>query len=146
MAVQRGFYMHPRGRRIQRSYGFVSNSVAQLDRLAAIGGGPLLGRAVYLADYEPIELKQWADTIQRALGARPVREVPLWLLQIMAMGGDLFKHLGYAMPPLNSVRLNNLITEMIHDTDPLRATCGDLPYSMEQGVRITCDWLLHNPA
>lgn len=146
MAVQRGMYMHPRGRRIQRSYGFVLNSVAQLDRLATIGGGPLIGRTVYLADYEPIELKCWADTIQQALGVAPVREVPLCLLQIMAIGGDLLKHLGYATPPLNSVRLNNLLTEMIHDTEPLRATCGDLPYSMEQGVRITCEWLLRNPA
>lgn len=145
-AVQRGLYMHPSGQRIHRSYGFVLNSVAQLDRVAAVGGGPLIGRTVYLADYEPIELKHWADTIQRTLGVRPVREVPLWLLRIAAMGGDLLKYLGYATPPLNSFRLNNLLTEMIHDIEPLRATCGDLPYSMEQGARITCDWLLRNPA
>jgi nucleoside-diphosphate-sugar epimerase len=145
-AVQRGLYMHPRGRRIHRSYGFVLNSVIQLDRLAVVGGAPLLERTVYLADYEPIELKHWADAIQHALGARPVREVPLWLLQIGATAGDLIKHLGYATPPLNSFRLKNLLTEMIHDTEPLRATCGDLPYSMEQGARITCDWFLRNPA
>lgn len=145
-AVQRGLYMHPWGRRIYRSYGFVMNSVMQLDRLTQVNGASLLGRTLYLADYEPIELKTWADTIQRALGARPVKEIPLWLLQMGAIGGDLLKRLGYSRPALNSFRLNNLLTEMIHNTDMLRAACGNLPYSMKQGVEITCDWLRHNPA
>lgn len=140
-AVQRGLYVHPRGCRVRRSYGFVLNSVAQLAQLANAGGGPLLGRTVYLADYEPIELKHWAGTIQRTLGVRPVREVPLWVLQMAARVGDMLKALGYAAPPMSSFRLKNLLTEMIHDTSPLRAACGDLPYSMEEGVRITCNWL-----
>ena len=140
-AVQRGFYVHPRGYRIRRSYGFVLNNVAQLAQLATAGGGPLLGRTVYLADYVPIELKHWADTIQRALGVRPVREVPLWVLQMAARVGDMLKALGYATPPMSSFRLKNLLTEMILDTSPLRSACGDMPYSTEEGVRITCDWL-----
>lgn len=143
-AVWRGLYVHPYGCRIQRSYGFVLNNVAQLDRLAAAGGGSLLGRTVYLADYEPIEIKHWADTIQRTLGVRPVREVPLWVFRTAARVGDVLKYLGYAIPPMSSYRLNNLLTEMIHGTDPLRAACGDTPYSMEEGVRITCDWLRRN--
>jgi GlcNAc-P-P-Und epimerase len=144
IAVQQGLYMHPWGRRIHRSYGFVMNSVTQLDHLAK-GGTSLLGRTVYLADYEPIELKNWADTIQRALGVRPIREVPLCLLRMGAIGGDILNRLGKARPALNSFRLNNLLTEMIHDTDTLRSACGNLPFSMEQGVQITCDWLRHNP-
>jgi GlcNAc-P-P-Und epimerase len=146
IAVQRGLYMHPWRRRIHRSYGFVMNSVMQLDRLTQVNGASLLGHTLYLADYEPIELKKWATTIQRALGARPVKEIPLWLLQIGANAGDLLKCLGYSRPALNSFRLNNLLSEMIHDTDMLRAACGNLPYSMEQGVQITCDWLRNNPA
>lgn len=145
IAVKQGLYMHPCGRRIHRSYGFVLNSVMQLDRLTQANGASLLERTLYLADYEPIELKNWANTIQHALGARPVREIPLWLLQIGAIGGDLLQYFGYSKPPLNSFRLNNLLTEIIHDTDMLRAACGSVPYSMQQGVQITCDWLHHNP-
>ena len=146
IAVQRGFYMHPWGRRIHRSYGFVMNSTMQLDRLTQVKGASLIGRTLYLADYEPIELKNWATTIQRELGARPVKEIPLWLLKIAASAGDLLKCLGYSSLALNSFRLNNLLSEMIQDTDMLRAACGNLPYSMEQGVQITCDWLRQNPA
>jgi nucleoside-diphosphate-sugar epimerase len=137
-AVRRGVYMHPRRRRVRRSYGFVLNTVAQLQRLAS---GSLAQRTVYLADYEPIELKQWALAIQAELGARPVREVPLWILKAGAWCGDAAKRLGYRAPPITSFRLTNLLTEMVHDMGPLRAACGDLPYSMEEGVRITCEWL-----
>jgi nucleoside-diphosphate-sugar epimerase len=137
-AVRRGVYVHPRGRRIRRSYGFVLNTVTQLERLAR---GSLAQRTVYLADYEPIELKQWALAIQTELGARPVREVPLWILKAGAWCGDAAKRLGYRAPPITSFRLRNLLTEMIHDMSPLRAACGGVPYSMEEGVRITCEWL-----
>jgi hypothetical protein len=124
----------------------VLNTVFQLDCLAAAGGGALVGRTVYLADYEPIELKYWADTIQRELKVRPVREVPLWVLQMMAKAGDLLKRLGYATPPISSFRLKNMLTEMVLDTSPLRIACGAAPYSMEEGVRITCDWLRREAA
>ncbi len=138
--VQRGLYFHPRARAIRRSYGFVLNTVFQLDRLAAAGGGALLGRAVYLADYEPLELKHWADTIQRALDVRPVRQMPFWAMRGAAKIGDFLKSLGVAAP-INSFRLNNMLTEMIHDTSPLAQVCGATPYTMEEGVRLTCDWL-----
>jgi nucleoside-diphosphate-sugar epimerase len=137
-AVRRGVYMHPRGRRVRRSFGFVLNTVAQLERLAS---GTVAQRTVYLADYEPIELKQWALAIQKELGAPPVREIPLWVLKAGAWCGDAAKRLGYRAPPITSFRLRNLLTEMIHDIGPLRVACGELPYSMEEGVRITCEWL-----
>lgn len=145
-AVQRGLYVHPRGRRILHSYGFVLNNVAQLDRMASAGGGALIGRTVYLADYKPIELKHWADTIRQALGASPVQEVPLWVLRLAAKAGDALQRVGYAKPPMSSFRLNKLLTEMLHDTTALYEACGDTPYSMEHGVNMTLDWLRREAA
>jgi nucleoside-diphosphate-sugar epimerase len=139
-AIQRNHYVHPRGKRIRRSYGFVGNSVWQLDRLASVGSR-LFGRTVYLADYAPIELKEFAEAVQRAIGARPVREIPVWLLRTAAIIGDVLKKFGYRTPPMSSLRLNNMLTEMVHDTALLRDVCGELPYSMQEGISITCDWL-----
>lgn len=140
-AVQRGLYVHPKGRRILRSYGFVLNAVHQLDRLADLGGGTLLGRTVYLADHQPLELKAWAEQIQKAFGAPPVREVPLGLLRTGAWVGDALKVMGWSRPPLTRFRLNNLLTEMVHDTGPLAALIGPLPYSMDEAVAQTCRWI-----
>lgn len=140
-AVSRGLYVHPAGRRIRRNYGFVMNSVAQLARLEQIGGGSLLGKAAYLADYDPIELKDWADRIQRDLDVRPVRELPMWVFKTAAAAGDVLKRLGYALPPMSSYRLNNMLTEMIHDTTPLQSVLPELPYSLDEATHITCNWL-----
>lgn len=143
-AVQRGWYVHPAGRRIRRSYGFVLNTVHQIDRLIERSGGDLVGKAVYIADYEPIELKSWADEAQRYLQAKPVREAPLWVFQSAAKVGDIFKSLGWNSVPMSSFRLNNLLTEMIHDTAPVHSVCGPLPYTMPEAVSLTCDWLRSN--
>ncbi len=140
-AVQRGWYVHPSGRRILRSYGFVLNTVYQIDRLIEQAGGDLLGKAIYIADYKPIELKSWADEVQRCLEVKPVREVPLWIFQVAAKIGDFFKSLGWNTVPMSSFRLNNLLTEMIHDTSPIQSVCGPLPYTMPDAVSLTRDWL-----
>jgi len=140
-AVRRGLYVHPRGYRIHRSYGFVLNAVAQLDHLWEQQGGPFLRDTIYLADPQPIELKQWADVIQRSLGVRPVREVPIQVLRVLAKAGDMVQRLGWRTPPMTSFRLNNLLTDMIHDTTPWQQL-GDIPYhSLDESVRLTCEWM-----
>ncbi len=141
-AVRRGVYVHPRGRRIRRSYGFVLNSVHQCDRLALAPSERVRKWTFYLADYEPIELKQWADIVAREMGVRPAREAPMFVFKAAAGVGDVLKKTGIMkVPPMSSFRLNNLLTETVHDLQPLRAICGDLPYSAEEGVRSTVAWM-----
>jgi nucleoside-diphosphate-sugar epimerase len=140
-AVARGLYVHPRGRRIRRNYGFVLNAAHQIDRLIATAGDGLLGRTAYLADYEPIELRSWADRIQSALGARPVREVPLLALRVAAKLGDALQALGTKRVPITSFRLSNLLTDSVLDTRPMQAVAPALPYDMAQAVDITCRWM-----
>ncbi len=140
-AVARGLYLHPRGRRIRRNYGFVLNAVHQIDRLIACAGGSLIGRTAYLADYEPIELRSWADNIQAALGARPVREVPLSALRLAAKVGDALQALGLKRVPITSFRLGNLLTDSLLDTRAMQAVAPQLPHDMAQAVDITCRWM-----
>jgi nucleoside-diphosphate-sugar epimerase len=140
-AVDHGWYVHPWRRKIKRNYGFVLNSVYQIARLVDGGGGGLRGRTVYLADYAPIELKSWACQIQRELGARPVREAPLFLFRVAAKLGDILKALQIGRFPVNSFRLNNLLTECLVDTSPLEQAAGPLPYDMPTGVALTCRWM-----
>jgi nucleoside-diphosphate-sugar epimerase len=139
-AVARGWYVHPRRHQIRRSYGFVLNSVYQIDRLVATRAEGLLHRTVYLADYEPIELKAWAGLIQHELKAWPVREVPLAVLQAAALVGDVLKAVNLRSP-MNSFRLNNLLTEAILDTGPMQAAIGPLPHDLRSAVAITCRWM-----
>jgi hypothetical protein len=99
------------------------------------------GRTMYMADYPPLEVRRWAETIRRELGARPVREVPLGVLRAGARAGDLARKAGWAEPPLTSFRLDNLLTNMVYDTAPMQEIVGALPYSADEGVRITVEWM-----
>lgn len=140
-AIRRGLYLHPRGTRIRKSFGFVGNTVFQLDRLMSCDEPLINGKTIYLCDYTPIEVHHWAKLIQEAMQVRPFYEVPLPVLRACATIGDLLKRGGMSNPPLTSFRLDNLLTEMVHDTGPLAAACGALPYSLEAGVKATVGWM-----
>lgn len=135
------WYVHPRGRRIPRNYGFVLNAVHQIDRLVSTHARDLLSQTLYLADYQPIELSAWACLIQRELHARPVREVPLGLLRAVARFGDVLKVLNIDLFPMNSFRLNNLLTDCLPDTSPLEQVVGPLPYDLPSAVHLTGQWM-----
>jgi nucleoside-diphosphate-sugar epimerase len=142
--IQNGFYFHIKNSKIKRSYGFVKNTVFQLESLETSNLDVINGKTAYLADYQPIELREWANLIQENLELRPIRELPILIFKILAIFGDFLKILGIKNPPLTSFRLKNMQTEMIHDTSILKSTCPKLPYSHSEGVQITCNWL-NNP-
>ena len=144
ITIKNNLYVHPKGFRVQRSYGFVYNIIYQLASIAEVRNNDLIGKTIYLADYEPIELKLWADKIQVALDVRPIKEVPLIIFKVLAKIGDFMKYLGFNNPPMSTFRLSNMITEMVHDTGKLESYCGETPYSMIDGVNITCEWLTKN--
>jgi nucleoside-diphosphate-sugar epimerase len=139
--VEGGKYFHPLGHRIHRNYGFVLNSVYQITRIIEANGSGLVGRAVYLADYNPIELKQWACKIQEYFKSARVREIPFLFLWLAAKIGDLLTNFGIRYFPLNSFRLNNLMTDCLVDTDPIFNIAGQIPFNLNEGVVITCRWI-----
>lgn len=145
-AVRRGHYVQPRGVRVHKSFGFVGNTVVQLQRLLEAEPGRIHGQMYYLADYEPLELHDWSGRVARTMGVRAPREIPMAVLQLMARTGDLLAALGWRGVPLTSFRLDNLITPMVHDLEPLRAVCGPTPHSLEDGVRATVAWIQQGTA
>jgi hypothetical protein len=130
-----------KGIRVAKSFGYVGNAVFQLTALAEAPNERLHRRVLYLADYEPVVVSEWADMIQREWGVPPIKEVPLGLLQAAAKAGDGLKRFGWKNPPLTSYRLNNLLTNSPQDMEPLRELCGPVPYSQHEGTRLTIEWL-----
>ncbi len=141
--VRAGRYLHPRGTRIRKSFGYVGNTVHQLEVLTRVPPDRLHARMLYVADYEAYPIHEWADEIAAAFGVRAVREVPLWLLRALAAGGDVARRFGVSNPPISSYRLSNMLTETIFDLEPLRALCGPLPVGRIEGVSRTVEWMRH---
>jgi nucleoside-diphosphate-sugar epimerase len=140
-AVRRGRYVNPAGREIRKSFGFVGNTVHQLAALLTADPSSFDGRTFYLADPEPLELRTWANAIADAFGVKRPRDVPVAPLRAGAKVGDAAKRMGVSGIPLTSFRLDNLLTPMVHDLHPLAEVTGPVPFTLDQGVRVTADWL-----
>jgi nucleoside-diphosphate-sugar epimerase len=141
LTIARGRYVHPGKATILKSFGFVWNTVHELDRLMVAPADVVAGRTFYLADYPAIDVAVWANSIQRALRVAPIKRVGIGTLRAAGWVGDCLKACGWKNPPLTSFRLDNLLTPMVHDLAPLQAVVGQLPCSMEEGVRVTVEWL-----
>jgi nucleoside-diphosphate-sugar epimerase len=138
--VRRGLYMHPGQMRVRKSYGFVGNTVYQLDRLMFEGLSKAQGRTLYVTD-PPAEILPWARQIAAAFGQRPPMTVPYPLLFMGAKVGDLLQKMGWYNPPLTSFRLSNLTTDMMIDYMLAEDVIGPAPYPMEDAIAVTIDWL-----
>lgn len=140
-AVSRGVYVHPRGLDVRKSFGYVANVVHQTIRILDAPAADVRGRVLYLADYEPYPVLEWARTVSRLTTGRPVREAPVAALALAARAGDLLHRVTGRLPPLTSSRLRNLTTTTVFDLEDTRRVCGPLPVSMEEGTALTLAWM-----
>lgn len=139
--VRDGTYRHVGHQPIWKSYGYVANTVAQYGALLDAPASSIAGRVFYLADDPPINLQEWADVFQKALGAPDIRRIPVGVARGIAKIGDVVNRLGLTRFPFNSFRLTNVLTESRVDLSSTRAVCGESPYTVEQGVEETARWL-----
>lgn len=141
LTIASGTYFHPGNLLIFKSFGYVSNVVYSLEKLGSAPEEKISGITLDLADYPPLEISDFANTIQQQLGSKPIKRMNLLILRVLATCGDFFKLCGWKSPPLTTFRLNNLITPMVHNMDNLQDIVGDLPYSMKEGVKETVEWM-----
>jgi nucleoside-diphosphate-sugar epimerase len=124
-----------------KSFGFVYNTIYQIDKLMYAPTEKISQKTFYLCDYPPLRVNNWADIIRQGMKLPSIRTIPYRLITIGAYIGDLLMSLGINRFPITTFRLDNLITDMVYDTSDLEAICGSLPFSLEEGVRITVDWM-----
>lgn len=141
MMILNGRYIHPAGKRIRKSFGYVGNSVYMIDKFLSCDTKNIHCKTLYLSDYPELEVKNWADLIAKKVGHSRPKEVPYFILKVLALCGDLMQMFGWENPPLTSFRLNNLLTEMLYDLEEVEAICGKLPYNVEDGVEKTLKWI-----
>lgn len=137
-------YVHPGNLQIPKSFGYVGNSVFQLNALSLAASELISDKTFYLADYPPIDVLHMANLIRKGILKSPVRSVPIAFLRLLASVGDIAKFAGVKNPPLTSFRLSNLLTPMIYDLSELEEIAGTLPFSLEEGVTQTLYWINSN--
>ena len=138
--LRKGYYFHPGGTNAHRSYGYVGNTVYQIDCILKAPVDQVHEKVFYLAD-PPVTLFEWADGFSRRLLNKPVRKMPFFIMKGLALFGDLFALLGWKAFPMTSFRLLNMTTDNIVDINPINAVAGPLPYSLADGISETVVWL-----
>ena len=138
--IQKGYYAHIMNHNPRKSFGFVGNTVYQLHKLLLADSELVNGKTTYLADYPPLQLKEWSLLIAKEMG-KTIYTLPMAPLRMAASVGDLFYMLGWYRVPLTNFRLNNIITEMVYETPLLEKAVGALPLDLTTGVRATVKWM-----
>jgi nucleoside-diphosphate-sugar epimerase len=139
--IQRGLYVHPGPRAVKKAYGYVENTIYEIERLIVQPPADVHGQTFMLADYPAVSVREWAELIRERLGARRIRSVPIPVLRAAGVAGDVLERIGLGHAPLTSFRVNNMATDMVYDTSPLEGIVGRLPFSLEEGVDRTVVWL-----
>ena len=139
--IRSGRYFHVGREPSLKSYGYVGNTVYQYERLMLAPSAQINRKTVYLADYEPLSLQAWSDAFQVALGGPPIRTLPRAVAAGLARVGDFLNAVGVKRFPFNSFRLNNVVTPYSLDMTQTRDLVGELPFTMQQGVDATAEWI-----
>ena len=142
--IESGKYFHVGKGKLLKSYGYIGNAAAQYSKLLQAPESQIDGNVFYIADYEPISLREWTDLFALELNVPKPRTLPLGVAKSLAHAGDLINLLGWKGFPFNSFRLNNVLTEYQFDLSNTEAVCGALPYTVNQGVSETVSWLLES--
>lgn len=139
--IQKNLYFHPGHYNPQKSFGYVKNSIFQLDKLLHAPAEKVHKKTFYLCDYPPLQLREWSELIRKELQVKKIRSYPMLPLKVAAVAGDILQKIGWKRVPITNFRLNNLTTNMVYDTAELEAICGKLPYDLQTGVKETVKWM-----
>ena len=140
-AIRRRRYVQPGWRPLRKTYGFVGNTVFQMISLLSTRLGPLSGKATYIADYDPLDIRRWAAAFAKAMGVSKPISIPVTALRGVGRAGDLAMSLGISSP-ISTYTVRNILTEYIFDLSLMQAAVPSLPFDIGLGVELTAEWAL----
>jgi nucleoside-diphosphate-sugar epimerase len=145
LAVGHRRYVHFGASDARKLFTYVGNIVYQILKLLEAPSEVISRQVFYLSDYEPMTIRQFADMISDTLGISRPRVLPDFLVTLAARFGDALQVVGFKDPPLTSFRLANMVLEDVNiPIERTRSVTGPLPYSAQEGVTHTIEWLKGN--
>jgi len=120
---------------------YVGNAVYMIEKLLLAEPDKVVGQTFYLGDYPQITIRKWAEAIREELKKPRIPTVPMWLVRLSAKVGDVLVKLGWRNAPMTTFRLTNIQTGGLYPIDKTGAVVGPLPYTLEDGVRLTVQWM-----
>ena len=132
-------YFHIGNRGSTKTYGYIENTIYQIEKILFKDTKDNVNKVYYLGDYKPINIEVWANEIGRELGYS-IKKAPYFLIILLAFIGDFLKILNVNFP-MNSFRLKNMSTNNIVDLSQTKKIAPDLPFGMPSAIKRTLKWL-----
>jgi nucleoside-diphosphate-sugar epimerase len=138
---ENGWYLHPAVPSPVRSYGYVGNVVWQIGQLLSQPASEIHRKVFYLGD-APAPIDQWISGFHWALSGRQrMRAIPYSVLRVLAKAGDGISWVTGKPFLITSSRLKSMTTNYPTPMEPTFALLGAAPYSLQQGIDETVEWL-----
>lgn len=141
--INNGTYFHSGSGALMKSYSYAENIAYQYYKLIVAEKAQIHEQVFYMADYEPLSLRDYANRLADLMGVKPSPTFPLPLARVIAYCGDFLNFCGLKFP-YNTFRLKNIRTEYTFDMSKTKLVCGALPKTFEAGVKETARWYLVN--
>ena len=138
--VLSGKYFNPDKNTSKKTFGYVGNTVYQIDRILFSKIEKVRNKIFYIGDKPAVNISKWADEIAFLAKVKKPQKLPLLIFKIIAKLGDLITILGINFP-MTSYRLKNMTTDRIYNLDKTYNICGLPPYSRQKGIKKTLKWL-----
>lgn len=138
--VLSGKYFHLGDRACTKTYGYVGNTVFQIEKLLFMDQAKIHQNIFYLGDDPPINISDWGDEIAQEARVRKPKRIPYLLFGLAARFGDVLGKLNIKFP-MTSFRLKNMTTDHIVDLSSTFALTGKLPYNRFEATKRTLDWI-----
>ena len=136
--LKSGLYLHPSKEKVTRSYGYVKNVVYQIMQILTVETEKIDHKVFYVGD-EPLNLKEWVDTIAEELIGKKVRVMPTSWVKSIAKVGDVLSAVKVHFP-ITTRRFNSMTSDYITPIAETIRVLGEAPYTLRQGVVETCAW------
>jgi len=138
-SIQKGRFVKFGHKLCTKTFGYVGNTVRQIDGLLFLNKKISKSEIIYLGDNPPLNIDEWSDLISREMGVKKPIRIPFFIVICVSFFGDIFNKLNLDFP-LNSVRLNNMTTDNIKNLDNIDKYI-EKKYSLEKGIKATIKWL-----
>ncbi|MDP8265660.1 MAG: NAD(P)-dependent oxidoreductase [Candidatus Aceula meridiana] len=141
--ISKGLYFHIGSGHCLRTFGYVENTVFQMQKILLRSLENSTNETVYVSDNIPVDLCDFASEAGRAINGKKIKHMPLIIVRMVAKIGDFLKMVGWKNVPLTSFRLKNMQTELVYTDllEPIAKISGPLLYDYKAAVDRTVKWL-----
>lgn len=137
--VMRRMYFHIGKIKCHKTYGFIGNTVYQIEQLLFTETPDENNKVFYLGDEPAYEINEWADEIASELGFK-VPTVPVWFVKCLAKFGDFLGLFGIHFP-IQSFRYGNMTNDCINEMKNTYQIAPGMPFTKLDGIRATIEWI-----